>query len=70
MDMVQDFRKEIHNFEVRTWTTIFIVLKITHVISWNWILVLCPFWIDLCLTIIVEIIKQHRKNKKQKTIFN
>ena len=67
---MQDFRKEIHNFEVRTWTTIFIVLKITHVISWNWIWVLCPFWIDLCLTIIAEIIKQHRKNKKQKTIFN
>ena len=70
MDMMQDFRKEIHNFEVRTWTTIFIVLKITHVISWNWIWVLCPLWIDLCLRIIAEIIKQHRKNKKQKTIFN
>ena len=70
MDIMQDFRKEIRNFEVRTWTTIFIVLKITHVISWNWIWVLCTLWIDLYLTIIVEIIKQHRKNKKQKTIFN
>ena len=70
MDIMKDFRKEIHNFEVRTWTTVFVLLKALGVISWNWIWVLCPFWIDLMFVIILEYIKFRIKKKKSKTMFS
>lgn len=34
-------------------TIIFIVLKLCGVISWNWIWILSPIWIDLVLCIII-----------------
>ena len=49
---------------------IFIVLKVTGVISWSWGIVLLPLWIELglfgigfILTIIVAIIIAIRKSK-------
>lgn len=56
-----DLRKEIHNFEIRTWTTVLVLLKIMNIISWNWVWVLCPLWLDMFFVIVVEIIKQRRK---------
>lgn len=37
-------------------TIVFVVLKLTGVINWNWILVLSPLLIDFGVTIIVIII--------------
>lgn len=39
-----------------TLTIIFVILKLTHVIDWNWVWVLAPFWISIasaCLIVIV-----------------
>lgn len=35
---------------------LFIVLKLTKVIAWSWIWVLCPFWIPLAISVIILII--------------
>lgn len=35
---------------------IFIVLKLTNVISWSWVWVLSPFWIGLLLIVFLLII--------------
>lgn len=35
---------------------IFIVLKLGGIIEWSWIWVLSPFWIGLCLAVILIII--------------
>ena len=50
---------------------IFIVLKLTKVISWSWIWVLCPIWISVILIILIYVgvyviynRKINRKNKK------
>jgi len=32
---------------------VFIILKLTHLISWKWIWVLSPFWIGLAASIII-----------------
>lgn len=32
---------------------IFIVLKLTGVISWSWVWVLAPFWIPLALVVLI-----------------
>lgn len=32
---------------------IFLTLKLTHVIEWSWWWVFAPFWIPLCLIIVV-----------------
>ena len=37
-------------------TIVFVVLKLTRVISWSWLWVLCPLWIDLILIIIVSVV--------------
>ena len=37
-------------------TVAFIVLKLCKVISWKWIWVLAPLWIDLGLAILITII--------------
>ena len=34
-------------------TIVFIILKLCGVISWSWIWVLSPLWIDLVLCIII-----------------
>ncbi len=34
-------------------TIVFVVLKLTKVITWSWWWVVSPLWIDLILTIIV-----------------
>jgi len=31
----------------------FIVLKLTHIIDWSWWWVLSPFWIPLCLALVM-----------------
>lgn len=31
----------------------FVVLKLTHTITWPWLWVLAPFWIPLCIAILV-----------------
>ena len=36
--------------------TVFIVLKLCHVIDWSWWWVLAPFWIPLLIAIIAVII--------------
>ena len=37
-------------------TVVFVVLKLTKVITWSWWWVLCPLWINLILTIIAVIV--------------
>lgn len=37
-------------------TIVFIVLKLTGVISWSWVWVLSPIWISILLTIIICVI--------------
>lgn len=37
-------------------TIVFIVLKLTKVISWSWLWVLSPIWIPLALVIILILI--------------
>lgn len=31
---------------------VFIVLKLTHVINWSWVWVLCPLWISIIIALI------------------
>lgn len=45
-------------------TLIFIVLKLTKVISWSWIWVLCPIWISDILIILIYIGVYVRYNRK------
>ena len=33
--------------------TIFIILKLTNLINWNWWIVLIPLWIDLALCVLL-----------------
>lgn len=37
-------------------TIVFIVLKLTAVISWSWLWVLSPLWIDFALVIIIAVV--------------
>lgn len=37
-------------------TIVFIVLKLTNVISWSWLWVLSPLWIDFALVIVMAIV--------------
>lgn len=37
-------------------TVAFVVLKLMGVITWSWVWVLAPTWIDLLLTILVTVI--------------
>lgn len=37
-------------------TVVFIVLKLCGVIDWKWIWVIAPFWISLCLGLLLTII--------------
>ena len=34
-------------------TIVFIVLKLTHVIEWNWIWVLSPLWIGMIIAVLI-----------------
>ena len=36
-------------------TIVFIALKLIGKISWSWIWVLCPLWIDFLLTVLIII---------------
>lgn len=47
-------------------TIVFVVLKLVGVINWSWLLVLCPLWIDILLTIIVLVIVAIIDNKARK----
>lgn len=38
---------------VGTLTLLFLVLKLTNIIEWPWIWVLCPIWIAVALAIIL-----------------
>ena len=38
---------------VSTLVTLFIILKLTRVISWSWIWVLSPIWITIIIAIVV-----------------
>ena len=44
-------------------TIVFIVLKLVGVISWSWLWVLCPLWIDILFTVIVLVIVAIIDNK-------
>jgi len=35
---------------------IFIILKLSHVISWSWLWVLSPFWVSWVIVLIIYII--------------
>lgn len=37
-------------------TIVFIVLKLTNVISWSWLWVLSPLWIDILIIVVLLII--------------
>ena len=47
-------------------TIVFVVLKLVGVINWSWLLVLCPLWIDILLTVIVLVIITIIDNKTRK----
>lgn len=55
-------------------TIVFVVLKLVGVINWSWLLVLCPLWIDILLTVIVLVVlavlgdRKIKKNEKSKRI--
>lgn len=34
----------------------FIILKLCKVIAWSWLWVLSPFWIPLCISIVIVIL--------------
>ena len=36
-------------------TIVFIVLKLTHVINWSWVMVFSPMWIGILLVIAVVV---------------
>lgn len=36
-------------------TIVFVILKLTHVIDWKWVWVLCPLWISTGISIIIII---------------
>lgn len=50
---------------------VFIVLKLTGVINWSWVWVLCPFWIGIVLYAVIVLailgytIARDRKNRKR-----
>lgn len=50
---------------------VFIVLKLTHVIGWSWVWVLCPLWIGIVLYAVIVLvilgytIARDRKNRKR-----
>jgi len=46
-------------------TIVFVVLKLTGVINWNWILVLSPFLIDLGIAIIIIVVWLLSKGGKE-----
>lgn len=37
-------------------TVVFIVLKLTGVISWKWLWVVSPIWISVCIAVVVCLI--------------
>ena len=37
-------------------TIAFIVLKLTNIISWSWLWVLSPLWIDIALVIVMAVV--------------
>lgn len=37
-------------------TIIFVILKLTKVISWSWLWVLAPLWISVLVTVLVLVI--------------
>lgn len=47
-------------------TIVFVVLKLVGVINWSWLLVLCPLWIDILLTVIVLVVLAVLGNRKIK----
>lgn len=53
-------------------TIVFITLKLTGVINWSWLWVLCPLWIKLLLMVIIlfiyKIIDHNFINKKSRRI--
>ena len=44
-------------------TLVFIVLKLTNVITWSWLWVLSPIWISLIILIIVVAVILYSLNK-------
>lgn len=50
---------------------LFICLKLTKVIDWPWLWVLCPFWIQFAIAIVIILVvaligalaNEHRHNK-------
>lgn len=36
--------------------TVFIVLKLVHVITWSWVWVLCPLWLPIAVVGIIMLI--------------
>ena len=56
-------------------TIAFIVLKLTKVISWSWVWVLSPIWIDAALTVLILLVTfivcaildyKEKKNEKKR----
>ena len=45
-------------------TIAFIVLKLTHYISWSWVWVLSPIWIAILLIFIIAIVLAFVEEKK------
>lgn len=54
--MSDDYLTERFSGSMCTLTIVFIVLKLTHVISWSWWWVFSPIWISLLLIITAGLI--------------
>ncbi len=38
-------------------TIVFLILRLTHVLDWQWVWVLSPLWISMALNLVISIIK-------------
>ena len=52
---MKDLIKRFFNFPIIL-TYVYMVLKLTCVIDWNWLWVISPFWISLSLLLFISII--------------
>lgn len=37
-------------------TIVFVIMKLTHFISWSWVWVLAPTWISLALSVVMSVL--------------
>ena len=38
-------------------TIVFLILRLTHVLDWQWVWIFAPLWISMALNLVISIIK-------------